>query len=59
MALSTKKGLQQNHKHSDDKKITANLQKHEELMNKYIAEGFDREEASNKAFKDMTTGNTK
>ncbi len=55
MALSTKQGLQQNHKHSDDKKITSNLQRHEELMNKYIAEGLDREEASNKAFKEITS----
>lgn len=54
MSLSTKKGLQQNHRHSDDRKITASLQRHDELMNEYIAQGLTREQASNKAFKEIT-----
>lgn len=34
-----------------------NLKRHLELMNKYIAEGFDRDTASNKAYFDVTGRN--
>nr|BDD45963.1 hypothetical protein 9 [bacterium] len=39
----------------DDKRIANNLQKHFELMQKYIEQGMDEAAASKKAYKELFT----
>lgn len=44
---------------TENRRVEKNLKRHQELMNKYIAEGLSREEASNKAYKEITGRNWK
>lgn len=51
-------GNRKNYK-TEQRGAIKNLKRHKELMDKYIVEGLPREEASSKAFKDITGFNFK